>query len=410
MAKNNKSAPGWETSPGIALKVDADFDLASVDRAATPGWTGTKQEAEAFMAERGALLSELQERFFANSKNSDNRKVLVIVQGLDTAGKGGIARHVLGMVDPQGVQLASFGVPSPVERAHHYLWRIKQKLPAPGRIGLFDRSHYEDVLVVRVDKLVEEDVWSKRYDEINRFEKRLVDDGFTIIKVALMVSHKVQGARLAERLARPDKRWKFNPNDVDTRLRWDDYQAAYQTVFDKTSTSYAPWHIVPADNKWYARLAVTELITQALIDLKQEWPKPRWQLEVQKRRLLETMSAEDVQEVNDVLEGKVEEAAEAHAEYIALVQAADAAGDADSGDRIEGSAVPDAEAPAEPEAPSEPEKAEKADKPAKKSDKKDKGGKKDKAEKAEKADKPAKEAKPKKDKKADKPKKKSKKK
>ena len=295
----------WEALPGDVLRVDEDFDLASFDRGSNPGWPGDKDQAEEFMAYRGRLLSELQERYFANAKEGDERKVLLIVQGLDTAGKGGIARHVLGMVDPQGVQLASFGVPTEEEAAHDFLWRIERKLPVAGKIGLFDRSHYEAVLVERVDKLTPKKEWSQRYDIINEWEKKLVEEeGFTLIKVALMPSKAEQGVRLAERLARRDKWWKYNPNDIDTRAKWDDYQEAYQDVFTKTSTDWAPWYVIPADKKWYARLAVTELLVEALIGLDQHWPVKDWNYQVEKKRLLKTMEHGTKMLVREELEGR----------------------------------------------------------------------------------------------------------
>ena len=284
----------WLQDPRDALRVGEGFDLSAFDRAGPPGFTGDKAAAATLMAERGALLSELQERLYANGRSGGTRNVLVIVQGLDTAGKGGIARHVMGMVDPQGVALRSFGVPTAEERSHHYLWRIKKALPRPGLIGLFDRSHYEDVLVVRVDELVPPEVWEPRYNEINKWEKSLVDNGTIVLKFAMMVSHGEQGMRLMERIDRPDKRWKYSVNDLPTRLKWDDYQQAYSDVFERTSTEYAPWYVLPADRKWYPRLAVTEILTRSLIEMDLRWPKPRWRPDAQRRRLVKTMTPEQL--------------------------------------------------------------------------------------------------------------------
>lgn len=314
----------WDVSPRIALRADEDFDLAAMDRRATPGYSGDKESGKAHMAERGELMSELQERLFADGKTGGNKSILLVIQGLDTAGKGGIARHVMGMVDPQGVSLAYFGVPTKEELDHHFLWRIKKQLPVPGKIGVFDRSHYEDVLVQRVDEIVEEEVWRKRYTEINNFEKRLVDSGTTVIKVALMCSKEEQAVRLLERIEREDKRWKYSTNDLDTRSKWDDYQEAYQDVFKYTSTEYAPWHVIPADRKWYARLAVTELLTQALIDLDLGWPKPRWQADVQRRKLLATVP-EELRE--EILAEAQQAGDEAQADNDAIEAAIDAADD-----------------------------------------------------------------------------------
>jgi PPK2 family polyphosphate:nucleotide phosphotransferase len=314
----------WSTDPASALRAGPELDLAALDRSATPGWEGGKDEARAFMAERGRLLSELQERLFAHGRTGGDRSVLLIVQGLDTAGKGGIVRHVVGMVDPQGVALRAFGVPTAEERRHHYLWRVRRALPRPGLIGVFDRSHYEDVLVTRVDGLLEEDAVPRRFAEINRFERQVAASGTTIVKVALMVSYEEQGLRLMKRLERPDKHWKYDPGDVDTRRDWDAYQAAYADVLARTSTDVAPWHVIPADRKWYARLAVTELLTQALVDLDLGWPRPRWRLDAQKRRLAATMSTESLRQAEADAEKEVAAYHQAEAEFAAAVAEADA--------------------------------------------------------------------------------------
>ncbi|GAW51509.1 MULTISPECIES: PPK2 family polyphosphate kinase [unclassified Nocardioides] len=280
----------WSEDPRDLLRSGPDFDLAEMDRGATPGWDEGKKAATAHGHRRGSLLSELQERLFAEGRERGERSLLVVVQGLDTAGKGGVARHVMSKVDPQGVALRSFGPPTEAERKHHFLWRIKKELPSPGLIGVFDRSHYEDVLVARVDGLVTPDEWEGRYDEINAFEEGLVEAGTTIIKFGLMVSHDEQGLRLMKRLDRPDKHWKYSTNDLPTRRDWDAYQAAYEDVFRRTSTDAAPWYVVPADHKWYARLAITEILTQTLADMDPEWPSVRWDPEVQRRELAASMS------------------------------------------------------------------------------------------------------------------------
>ena len=288
----------WTQDPRQALRVTDDFDLAAFDRNSTPGWDGDKDDAAEYIADLEGLLDELQERLYAHGRSGGNKKILVVVQGLDTAGKGGIARHVFGLFDPQGIQLRSFGVPTEEERSHHYLWRIENALPQPGRIGLFDRSHYEDVLVVRVDELVEEDVWSKRYDEINEFEKKLVDDDTVVLKFAMMVSREEQAIRLMERLDRPDKRWKYNPGDIDTRAKWDAFQQAYSDVFRLTNTDHAPWMVLPADRKWYSRLAVTEVLLRTLVDMDIRWPEKEgdWTPDGERERLAATMSREALEE------------------------------------------------------------------------------------------------------------------
>jgi len=323
MSNDTPPSTGWATDPGDLLRVGPDFDLATFDRAATPGWEFDDDAADAFRQARGELLAEMQERLFAHARAGGRESVLLVVQGLDTAGKGGIIRHVAGMMDPQGLAIRSFGVPTAEERKHHYLWRIRRALPEPGKIGIFDRSHYEDVLVVRVEKLADVD-WEKRFAEINRFEQQVLDRGTTIVKVALMVSRDEQGLRLMERLDRPDKNWKFNPNDVDTRARWDDYQAAYADMLARTSTPRAPWYVIPADRKWYARLAVTELLAQALAALQLEWPTPQWDVEVQRQRLATTMTPEALAAAKRNARKEVREAHEEIAEHAAAVAAVNA--------------------------------------------------------------------------------------
>lgn len=286
--KDAAKHPGWKKPPLEALRAPAGLDLAAFDRAATPGWKHGKQAGEDMVARHADELSELQERLFAEGRSGGSRSVLLVLQGMDTAGKGGIVRHVVGLVDPQGVAHRSFGVPTPEEARHHYLWRIRRSLPRPGFIGVFDRSHYEDVLVVRVDGLVPPEVWEKRYDEINRFEERLVESGTRIVKVALLVSPEEQKARLLERLDRPDKYWKYNPGDVDSREKWPAYQEAYQAVLDRTNTEVAPWYAVPADRKWFARLAVSELLLEALRGLDLGWPPADFDVEAERARLLAT--------------------------------------------------------------------------------------------------------------------------
>ncbi|MFF0457364.1 PPK2 family polyphosphate kinase [Nocardia africana] len=274
----------WTEPATTALRA-AGVRLDSYDPSATPGFTGDKKLGERLLPERGQVLSELQEMLFANGRSGDHRNLLLILQGMDTAGKGGVVRHVIGMVDPQGVRHAAFGVPTEEERRHHYLWRIRNRLPVGGQIGVFDRSHYEDVLVVRVQNLVSREVWEPRYDEINEFEREIADAGTTIIKVAMFVSLKEQKRRLGERLERSDKYWKYDPSDIDDRALWPEYRQAYQDVLDRTDTDHAPWYVVPADRKWFARLAVTELLIDALGGLKLSWPAPQFDIETEKARL-----------------------------------------------------------------------------------------------------------------------------
>ncbi|TDZ76021.1 Polyphosphate kinase 2 (PPK2) [Mycobacteroides salmoniphilum] len=268
-----------------ALRYRPGLLFADVDTRSTPGFDGSREDGEAQQAELSERLGVLQEMLYANGRSGDHRSVLLVLQGMDTSGKGGIVKHVVGQVDPQGIEHASFGVPTEEERKHHYLWRIRNALPSGGQLGVFDRSHYEDVLVVRVHDLVPPEVWGTRYDEINAFEKELTEAGTTILKVALVVSLDEQKERLAERLDRPDKYWKFNPNDIDERAFWSAYQDAYQAVLEKTSTEHAPWHVVPCDRKWFSRLAVTALLDETLDGLNLSWPPADFDIEEQKRRL-----------------------------------------------------------------------------------------------------------------------------
>ncbi|MCU1646022.1 MAG: Polyphosphate kinase [Nocardia sp.] len=279
-------ATTWSKPVTKVLRADG-VQVSELNTSGTPGFKGDKRAGEQLLAERATVLSDLQEKLYANGRHGDNRSVLLVLQGMDTAGKGGIVRHVIGSVDPQGVDHASFGVPTAEEKKHHYLWRIRKQLPRGGQIGVFDRSHYEDVLVVRVHDLVPPEVWEKRYDEINKFERKLVDDGTTIVKVAMFVSLDEQKKRLGQRLDRPEKYWKFSTNDLHERAYWPDYQDAYQAVLDRTDTEYAPWHVLPCDHKWYARLAVTELLIDALQGLKLDWPPATFDVEEQKKLLAE---------------------------------------------------------------------------------------------------------------------------
>ena len=275
----------WDHNPRSALKFRAGGKVVDIDTDGTPGFTGDKDGSVSLQEERNKRYAELQEMLYANSKEGDHRSVLLVLQGMDTAGKGGIVKHVVGQANPQGIRYTSLGVPTEEERAHHYLWRIRNVLPPAGHIGVFDRSHYEDVLIVRVHNLVPPEVWGARYDEINAFERELVDNGTTLVKVAMFVSLEEQKKRLAERLSRPDKYWKYNPGDIDERKLWPNYQEAYQAVLDRTSTDYAPWYVVPCDRKWYCRLAVTELLIEALKDLNLSWPPPDFDVEAEKLRL-----------------------------------------------------------------------------------------------------------------------------
>jgi PPK2 family polyphosphate:nucleotide phosphotransferase len=276
----------WTHEPHDYLVFHQGDKIAHLDTSATPGFKGKKADAASVQPERNDRFADLQEMLYANSKGAgDGRSILLVLQGMDTAGKGGIVKHVVGAANPQGIRYTGFGAPTEEERKHDYLWRIRRALPPAGHIGVFDRSHYEDVLVVRVHNMVPPEVWEKRYDEINRFERSLVDDGVTIIKVAMFVSLAEQKARLAARLKRPDKYWKYNPGDIDERLKWPAYQEAYQAMLERTSTDYAPWHVVPCDRKWYSRLAILELLIEALEGLDLSWPPADFDVKAEQKRL-----------------------------------------------------------------------------------------------------------------------------
>lgn len=268
------------------LAVGAGFRLADVDPESSPGFEGSKADGEAALVAGADHLASLQERLWAQSRGgTDRRRVLLVVQGMDTSGKGGIMRHVVGAVDPQGVRHTAFKAPTEEERAHDFLWRIRRALPEAGEIGVFDRSHYEDVLIVRVHDLVPRAEWEKRYEIINEFEREITVAGTTMVKVMLHVSRDEQKVRLADRLSRPDKYWKYNPKDVDERARWDDYLEAYQAALTRCSTEVAPWYVVPANKKWYARWAVQQLLVDAVDDIDPQWPPAAFDVAVEQARV-----------------------------------------------------------------------------------------------------------------------------
>ncbi len=271
-----------------ALRITRSVRLADVDPASTPGFDGDRAAGEAALAAGADRAAELQERLFAASRAGGDRAVLLMVQGMDTSGKGGIMRHVVGQVDPQGVRITGFKAPTDAERQHDFLWRIERELPDPGFIGVFDRSHYEDVLIHRVRGLSTPEAIQDRYGRIVDFEREVAERGIELVKVMLHVSRGEQGARLLERLDRPDKHWKFNPGDIDERGRWDDYMEAYQVAINRTARVSAPWYVVPADRKWYARLAVHELLVEALERVDPQWPVADFDVAAERERLLAT--------------------------------------------------------------------------------------------------------------------------
>jgi PPK2 family polyphosphate:nucleotide phosphotransferase len=273
-----------------ALRAEPGLKLS--DRATkNPAWwpkdaPGDKNAAEKRLEELAPLLSDLQEQLFAASVSGGQAPaVLLILQGMDTAGKGGIVRHVLGMLDPQGVEHHAFKAPNKEEAAHDFLWRITKELPAGGLVGVFDRSHYEDVLVAKVKGFASPEVIESRYGKIVDFEKQLIEQNIHPIKVMLHISREEQYERLSERLERTDKHWKYSPGDVDDRLLWDGYQSAYETAINRTDNQIAPWNIVPADQKWKARLCVAELLLATLERIAPQWPEATFDVVKEKARL-----------------------------------------------------------------------------------------------------------------------------
>jgi PPK2 family polyphosphate:nucleotide phosphotransferase len=245
-----------------------DLELADHDPRETFGWD--KDEAKDRFDDEIEAVSELQQRLFA----ADEHAVLVVLQAMDAGGKGGTIRSVMNGLNPAGVDVNGFGVPSDEERAHDFLWRIHAHTPARGQIGIFDRSHYEDVLVVRVKELVPEAVWRRRFRHIVDFERMLTDEGTTVIKFFLNISNEEQRKRLQDRADDSEERWKFRMGDLDDRALWDDYQSAFQDAIRRTSTDDAPWYVVPGDRKWVRNLVVAKVLRHHLEQIDPRYPRP----------------------------------------------------------------------------------------------------------------------------------------
>ncbi|TDQ01102.1 PPK2 family polyphosphate:nucleotide phosphotransferase [Labedaea rhizosphaerae] len=242
----------------------------------------SKSAAKADLVEVGKRLATLQEALFAQGVGGrDPRRVLLVLQGMDTSGKGGTIGHVCGLVDPQGLHIASFKKPTEEESTHDFLWRIRKQVPGPGMIGVFDRSHYEDVLIARVESLVSEEQWRSRYAVINTFEAELAAEGVALVKCMLHISREKQRERLLRRLTTPEKQWKYNPADLRARAKWDDYQAAYTDALASCSTDVAPWYVVPADRKWYRNWAIAHLLLETLEEMAPRPPKPDYDVKAE---------------------------------------------------------------------------------------------------------------------------------
>ena len=272
----------FDEHPSGTLAAGDGFKLADVDPDSTPGYPGGKSDGRALLEELDGKLAALQEQLFAEAKFGGTKRVLLILQAMDTAGKGGIVAHVVGAMDPQGVQLKAFKAPTDEEKSYDFLWRIEKEVPAAGMVGVFDRSHYEDVLIHRVHGWAPPEELERRYTAINEFEARLAASGTRIVKVMLNISRDEQKARLLARLDDPSKHWKYSSSDLKERAFWDDYMAAYQAAFDKTHTEVAPWHVVPANKKWYARIAVQQLLLQAMEDLHLKWPEAEFDVALER--------------------------------------------------------------------------------------------------------------------------------
>lgn len=250
----------FRVDPGIPVSLD-EYDPADTDGL-------KKKEALKELQERRKRLKELQELLYATQQYA----LLVILQGMDTSGKDGTIKHVMSAFNPQGVQVTSFKVPTREELAHDFLWRIHKATPARGMVGIFNRSQYEDVLVVRVEELVPESVWQRRYEAINQFEQLLTASGVIIAKFFLHISKEEQRERLQDRLKERDSHWKFRVKDLDVRAKWNEYQVAYEAALTKCNTEHAPWYVVPADKKWYRNLVVSRILEEKLASLNLEWP------------------------------------------------------------------------------------------------------------------------------------------
>jgi PPK2 family polyphosphate:nucleotide phosphotransferase len=267
------------------LRATGATRLADIDPSSTPGFGGGEDDAVKELAKGVAEIGDHQERLYAESMSGGQRSVLLVLQGMDTSGKGGTVEHVLEGVDPHGLKIHAFKAPTAEERQHDFLWRVRPQLPPPGFLGIFDRSHYEDVLIARVHELATPDVIEQRYGAIIDFETQLAAAGTTIIKVMLHISPGEQRKRLLARLDDDTKQWKFNPGDVDERGYWWQYQQAYEIAIDRTTTEVAPWYVVPANHKWFARLAVQDILMTHLKRLNAQWPAPTYDVAAQRERV-----------------------------------------------------------------------------------------------------------------------------
>ncbi|PLS27480.1 PPK2 family polyphosphate kinase [Bifidobacterium parmae] len=265
----------WSLPPAQRLMFHHGVDvgeMAASGAGETPGFDGDKYDGERFIDLSSSGIARYQRLMYANGVKGSPRRLLIVLQGMDASGKGGIVRHVFRQGDPMGIHYHGFGKPTEEEASHGFLWRVERELPQPGWIGVFDRSHYEDIVMPHVYGTFPEDVWRERYDLVNAFERSLVASGCAVIKIFLVSSREEQRRHFLARLDDPTKYWKFDISDLDARDRWDDYMDAWQEVFEKTSTTFAPWYLVPADNRWYSRAVVSELLRTTLRNMNMSWP------------------------------------------------------------------------------------------------------------------------------------------
>ena len=279
----------WGERPDESLRVGPGFRLEDVDPDSKPGTNANKAEGLAELASSAQELRELQEKLFAQSREGAPQRLLVVLQAMDAAGKGGVVNHVFGQLEPYGLELTAFKAPSEEERAHDFLWRIEPRVPGPGVIGLFDRSHYEDVLIQRVRGFAPPEEIERRYGAIAEFEKRIADEGVHVIKIMLHVSPEEQASRLLDRLDTPEKHWKYNPGDVDERLHWKSYMEAFQIAIERTNAEHAPWFVVPANAKWYARAAVQRIVISELQRVAPAWPAVKFDVAAERERVQQSL-------------------------------------------------------------------------------------------------------------------------
>jgi PPK2 family polyphosphate:nucleotide phosphotransferase len=278
----------WTDDVTRLLRVGPGFDLRDVDPDAKPGTEARKREGIEELVRSAQQLRGLQEKLFAQSRLGARDRLLVVLQAMDAAGKGGIVNHVFSQVEPYGLALSAFKAPTEEERAHDFLWRIEPRVPAPGMIGVFDRSHYEDVLIQRVRGFAPPEEIERRYGAIVDFERRLVDDGVRVVKIMLHISPEEQAERLLARLDDPEKHWKYNAGDVDEREFWPEYMEAFGIAIERTATQRAPWYVVPANAKWYARAAVQRIVISELQRIDPRWPEADFDVAAERARIERT--------------------------------------------------------------------------------------------------------------------------